>query len=792
MPIAAPQGNETTPAIDEAPPLIGPNLAGNQELCTALTKHLTWDYWWPYEQMQQKFWDAWRQIDNAWRVRFAAEDVNYSALTQQTAQTAQPLAQDGKSAKGQSTMPFQQIKAVTDLGEILSFEDGIPFRAEVPPGVLEDEFYQPTQQTADALNTIFHENAQEVQLRDNHRRAFGCFAKYGSCWVHAPFTMWREEVPMPPRQITGGLPEIQAIMAEGKRVEMTPQGAVIFEPRLRIRTEFRPLHIESVMIDPLLPADPIEQQPCPFVKEHINPNDLEAYRYDPQSCPFGFLNVEMAIKADQGHYFLTDQDTQPLVQRLQNRYNLNDQVGTTAKRARAHKKWTCYPMLRITDDGKLDTGDGAECPHCKGQKKMVQLSQDETTGQQIPGEEIDCPTCAGMGTVVPPLKRYVVTLYGDLTLHTTCLRIQEMPEGMPIPILFGADLVEDDAATLPQSKSEAMLVACEQVTRAESQFERSKEATVDRPWKVHMDSPAWKVQNLNKPGIKIPFESDPKEVERAEQSSYDETATLLPYIQYRTQQIQTIYGASDTLLGQISQGRRSALEIGEATEAAKNPLVIMVDRFNHQICGGWARLIQKNLELFGDRDYILRKTGYTYFGKCRIFTAVGKEFLKKMAMSQNIREVLQISAADPTLMPVRAQLWNELFKLTGVNIKVPDGGIQKAVQDAHVIVNKILAQGIPDRPLPSDPHDVYVRVFEGAMKDPYWNQQYPANMELLYSRMMLQQSLGQQQLMAQMAMQQAMNPQGPGGQAPGKKGKEAPDGAGKAMQQQQGSQGATA
>src|SRR6185369_6290477 len=114
-------------------------------------------------------------------------------------------------------------------------------------------------------------------------------------------------------------------------------------------------------------------------------------------------------------------------------------------------------------------------------------------------------------------------------------------------------------------------------------------------FKVMVDSPAWKVQNFNAPNVKIPIESDPREVERIEQGTFDETLTLLPYIQRKTADIQNIYGATDTLLGQISEGRRSALEIGEATDAAKNPLVIMVDRFNHQISGGWARKIQQNL-----------------------------------------------------------------------------------------------------------------------------------------------------------------------------------------------------
>src|ERR1051326_6292433 len=268
--ISPPIGNELQPAIDEHSPFIGPNLAVNQKLCADLTKHLTWAYWWIYLQIQEQFWNAWRQIDNAWRVRYSSQDLNFTALTLPQAKAATPIPQDGKSAKGQNTMPFQQIKAVTDLGEILSFEEGLPMRAEVPPGLLEDEMYQPTQQTADALNSIIRQNAEEVDFRDKHRKAFGMFAKYGCCYVHTPFIL-RREMPAPQPD------------------NMSPQ------PRISIQTDFIALNNENVMIDPFLPAD-MDRQPCPFVKEIISSDELDAFRYDPAANPFGYVNVEMALK----------------------------------------------------------------------------------------------------------------------------------------------------------------------------------------------------------------------------------------------------------------------------------------------------------------------------------------------------------------------------------------------------------------------------------------------------------------------------------------------------------------
>lgn len=784
--ISAATGNETVPAIDEHPPTIGPNLAGNQELCKAITRFLTWTYWWPYELMQQRFWDAARRIDNAWRVRYAASDLNITAVTQQTVKDATPLPQDGQAAKGQSTEPFRQINAITNLWEILTFDGEGPVRFQVPDDVEEDFYYRPTEQSAIALNAILRKNSKEVNIRDNGRRAFGCFAKYGYGWVHAPLDLRQTEVPRvvaPPGPVD---PVALQKQFPNQELQMTPQGVVVLEKRLKVTTQFHPLHFEDVYCDPFVSLDPIDRQPCPFVRTPVTAYDLLGYAYDPEKTPFGFLNIEMAIDVQKGHYMLTDVDMQPLRDRLKNRYNLNDQVDSGTKRVRAHQMWTAYPMLGISDTGELDEGDGVACPTCQRAGK-VQWEALDSAGQ-VQTMMGDCPQCQGKRTIRVPAKRYVVNFFGGLMVQTTCIRIQEMPEGMEIPIIVSRDLVEDDSASIPTSKSEAMLVACEQVTRAESQFERSKEGTINRPWKCLEDSPAFKVQDKNKPGTTIPCESALTECEKAEQSSYDDSQTLLPYIQRCDGKIQAIFGATDTLLGQISQGRRSALEIGEATDAAKNPLVIMVDRHNTQVFGRWAYFIQRNMEMFGDRDYIRRLTGRTYFGECEIFTAVGQEFIKKMAVAASLRETLQISAADPVVMPVRPQLWNELFKITGIRTRIPDNGLQIAQRDGLNIVNKILAEGIPDPALPTDPHEAYVGIFDAVLKDPYWQQKYPQNIPLLFARMKEQEKLleaQQEKQREEMARQQQM--MNPGGGPPNaKKSKSAPNGAGEANQHAQG------
>lgn len=752
---------EIRPAADEQRPVIGPNLAKDQALAKAVTQYVVTQFQYPQLLMQQPFWSTWRKIDNMWRAKVATQDLTVPNVTAKSLETLTPSATDGKSARAQSIKPFQQMHGIINIGEQISWEDGIPARAIVPEEVVEGDFYQPTQQSCVAVNSILRRTATDIDLRSSHRRGFGCFVKYGVSWAMTDFSMKYEQVELHyPIDADPNLAEaqMQAIAGQHQNVQFGPGLAVAKEWRVaEMKTSFMPLAAEDVFIDPLIPCDPIERQPCPIIRQHITEAELEGHRYDAQTNPFGFVNIELAVSENKGHYALSQDDETPLLEKLKNRYGISDQI-TGDRRQRIRQRWTTYPLLRIGGNNQLDTGDGITCPHCEGKKWMF-TEQGET----------ECPTCKATGKVAPELKRYVAEFYGAIKSGATCIRIQEMPKGMDIPLLYAADLIEDDSCAIPLSKSEVAMTAAEQLTTAETQFHDSKEKVIYRGTLVKMDSPAAKIQNFNAPNLKVLFENDPREVDRMDAGQYDETTTLLPQIQRKEDQIEQIYGLTPTLQGMLASGRRSALEVGEATEAAKNPLVLMVDRYNRKHMGGWARKSIKNMELFGDRDYIRRITGKEFFGKVDIFTAVGEEFFKKMAALANVRYILESSANDPAMQPIRPQLWNASLKLMGItNITVPDGGLQLAKDQASEVVSQILGDGQFLPPMPDDPHEIYVEVFRAALRNKMWQRMCPQNMPLLMQRMQMQEVLLQQQMMeqmaAQIAQQQMMNPQeGEGG-----------------------------
>jgi hypothetical protein len=94
---------EIIPAADEHPPEIPPNLAGNQALCTNVTKFLVHRYWYAYEQQQMRLWPIWRRIDDAWRARTQTQDlIEGRSITEKMAEPLTPQDRGGISARGQT------------------------------------------------------------------------------------------------------------------------------------------------------------------------------------------------------------------------------------------------------------------------------------------------------------------------------------------------------------------------------------------------------------------------------------------------------------------------------------------------------------------------------------------------------------------------------------------------------------------------------------------------------------------------------------------------------------------
>lgn len=754
---------EVLPAMDEAPITFGPNIAGDEELCKSVLKKIVQDYFITYENQQRAFWGVWRKIDDMWRCKVNATDLDWPLLNDKMARQSKKTPVDQISAMAQTPAAFKQMKALTDIGVQMSWQEGTPGKFKIPDCVYEHPLYNPTQQSVDAANEILEESVDECNVQHEYRINYGQYVKYGFAWVLADFEreldVVREQYRLNPQFAQAQIQQLR-LKYQGQMPELgnpdpfSPCVTATFRRTVikKMVTHFRHLNVRQVFFDMLLPVDAehIDQQPCPMVRQHMTDYGLEGNAWHPQANPFGWLNTSKASIEQKTHWAYSATDEQTNREAITKRQNVVS-IQQTKNREAVKQLWTCWPMLRINPDGTLDTGDGMMCPTCGGKGKMEDMG--------IDGSQSLCPECGGEGKVHPPAERYVVQVFGGMRLEGTVLRIQKLPPKVSTPpLLFAGDMVEDDAIAIPTSRAEIAMIPCYHLVKAECQLQDSKDYTIYRPWKKRYDSPALN-QNCNEPNGDILFESDPNEVQRADGNQYDETVTLITQIQRKEDDIQRIFGATDQLLGLLATGRRSAMEIGNALEAGKNPIIVMTDGYNRQIFGGWMKLILSNLELFGDRTWIQKKTGKSTFGKPKIYTSVASDFFKRSVLINNVRYLMESANMNPLLQQAVPQLFNQTAKLMGVDIQIDDGGMKKIQQDGMKIITQILGDGVFVAPTPNDPDEIYLSMFNAAIEDEWWQQRTPQNIPLMVQRIMMQQQQQAQKQMQQMAMQMMLQEQ---------------------------------
>lgn len=760
---------EVTPSRDEQQPTIGPNLAGNPKLCADVTKFIVTEYFLGYLQLQQKFWPVWRQLDEAWRASMQAIDLDLMdpSLDKKNFNIgAKPNDRDGFTLKVSPTDLHKQWDALLKVGMQISWQEGLPVGA-VKPNYVFETLYNPVQQTVDAANEILHDTAQEANLPVEYRKNLHSFLKYGHAWGGVDLKRTYEDVDVVYRlgtdmtQVQAGLQMLAQRHGRPPQIGQDQQGVSATFKERRIKefvTKFEHLDCDAVFTDLTMSCEDMDTHPCPMVRRHLAEHQLEQNVYDEQTNPFGFLNVQKAVLDTQGDYTLNAEDEGVIRAKLQHRFGLSDQNLLKAEHTKK-QLWTAYPMLRIAPDGTLDTGEGVKCPACAGTGKV----KDEA------GTDLKCPNCNN-GKARPIARRFVAQFYGAMRGAQTCVRLQPWPEGMKVPILFAADMVEDTSCAIPLSKGEVAMNDILILAKYQNLHLHSKDMGIHRGWKYKVDSPAAEI-DMDKPGQRVPFDSDPREIDRLDPSTFDETITLAPYMAELRDRIKNVCGATDQLIGIIEQGRRSATELGNAIDASKNPIVVMVDNYNRQMPGRWAERTVRNLDLWGDRDWIRQKTGREFFGKLRYKTAVGEEFIRKLTRIQNERSVIEtipnLVQVCPQLAQIIPQIYQNFLNDMGMaDIRVPDGGLMKAQQNAMRIVSKILGDGQQMPPSMSDPDEIYIEVFTEAIRaaqedqSDYWYGKCDATLPLLMQRLQQQQMIAmqkQQQQMMMQAQQQALS-----------------------------------
>lgn len=795
---------EIVPALDEARPQIGPNLAADPAFCRVVLDYCYKEHVYPQILQQQRLWPVWQRIDDAYRVKGQANDLDIAAVDPilistdpgRKGQGGVVDQNDGYSSRVYPATLHTQVTTKVDLHMSIAWDDGLPVAAVVPDHEYEHPLYNPTTQSVEAANRLLQDCARDINLKREDRKGRGAFAKYGHAWAAPDFQYELEDVPLsfqiPPN------PQLaqQMLMDFSQRFQSNPQidqarGVATWMQRVvkTMQTNLTFLRVDDVFIDQTLPVD-MDRQLCPTIRSRVTRAELFGRDYDPDKNPFGYLNTQQAL-TDNSQQWAFDFSDQNYRDELQKKWGLSIQGNLRPKNS-LKQKWVMYPMLAITQDPKtgammLDNGDGVPCPTCAASGKVTvqgptpppQLVADSFGNPAVhqpppPDPEThDCPSCQGRMKVYLQPQRYVVEAFGNLGFgnsSATCLRIQRLVQLKPgvepkVPLLFTANLTEDTAGAIPLGKAEASLKACDQEATALNFWNDIKNGLTNPPWMVPEGS-MYINTDLNRANRNIEGSPDEYQPMRA---AMDATNGILQFQQACRADVMQINGVNEQLLGIVSSGRRPATELQNAFDAGKMPITIEVDQYGEQILAPWAQFHLDNIEAWADRAWVLKQTGRTTFGKVQLFSAVATEFMKRQAMVGNLQYIAQMVAPIPgaNLSPVLGALCRIMKLPINPDEVIPDGGLKKARADGMRIVTQLLGQAAQLFPQPQDPHAIYIEIFEQALMDPYWQQNTPETLPLLQQRLQMQIQLQMQQQMAQMQAQQrqlmASQPKGPDG-----------------------------
>jgi|GEM_PF-2561697 len=784
---------EIQPALDENRPQFGPNMASDQALCRKVLDYLQREHLYPQVIQQQHLWNTWRRIDDAFRVKGEAFDLDIAASDQQAVSKEPDRkgrgglidVQDGKARMCPATL-FKQITTKVDMHMNIAWAD-FPVHADVPESTYENPLYNPTQQSVDAANRLLQDCARDIRLKKSDRIGRGSFAAYGFAVAGVDFEYELEDaripmaVPMDPQQQQIWAQAIIGQYGQPVDVQPTPFGLVAtFVQRTvkKMRTSFIPIRKDDFFIDMTVPVGDFSDQICPAVRSRCNRSVLFGNDYDPETNPFGYLNCQQAMQdnAPQWTFSMSDQVYQ---QELRKKWGLQ-MTGLIKPKNAIKQKWTMYPMLALYPDPKtgevmIDDGSGIDCPTCGASGKVShqppapppQMAVDEMGNpvlHQPPAPapmDVTCPDCNGLNRIFIEPKRYVVEAFGNLDISgasATCLRIQRNPTVKDkVPLLFTANLTEDTAGAIPICKAGASLKAVVQEATAYNQWQDAKNYLINPSWLLPEGADT--SLDYNKPNQNIRCDGDPRSY-TPNRMAVDPTANLLPFMGQCKSEIMDIMGMSPSLLGEYASGRRSASEMQNVFDAGKMPIQQEVDQYGEDMLAGWAQFHLDNIEAFADRNWIRSLTGREVFGKVRLKSNVGDQYFSRQAAFSNLQYLAQMVGVRPdaNLAPF-VEAFVRICKLDQYidpNEVLPDGGQKKAVQDALRIITTILGTGQFLPPTPSDPHPVYIGAFEEALKDPYWQKATPETLPILGQRLSMQLQLQAQQQQQQMMVQQHM------------------------------------
>lgn len=725
-----------------------PNLAGNI-LPPVQKQMLLWlnkNYIWPQVQERVPFERMWDKLLEMARINIPYEEVfaNDRHADSKAKNTADQANKETNRVS--DSVVHDAIQRLTDITYFIAFKEGLPCQFAIPDYIKQPNStseYRPVSDRIQAGNALLSWNSGNMDVKRHSNILYRHHYTYGCAFNISDFK-FRVEM-------------INRMMNDGSvqpRPEITEIG-----------TTFEPISIRKIWFNWRLPVYDMDSQPCPFFFDEVPRFAILQNVYDGMTNPFGYANLD---KLQRGEYIYSQPEMDSVRKALAITMNAGGAKGTPLSTSAVAQilqpefsveaKWTLFPVM------PFDPQTGA-----------FEMQAD--------------------GKTPVPFKRFVMETFGP-NIHSgsqVILRLQEnyYPKNR-LPLYASCHMPDLDSGAYAPAIGQLLYNHYMELCLAMEQVLDNKDQMNDPAAWVQTSSPA-RNMDLNAKGAKIPV-NGPNDFGWKEVP--DASNAVVQLMEMIRSQAQTTSKSVDAIMGKAMGSRTSATEAQNAFQASMSAITTDIDMLTADIHGQYALRVWDYTGMWFDPDLLQHITGQFGFAiqpedmwmNVGVVTNVGSTYVEKIVKQQNVRYLLESSAADPAMAPSRPKLWQELLEFMGFDPTIiEDGDREQQIQFSNQQACQTYL-GYPVLVDPDQDHTIAIKTKTAYLKDrtSIWNTtpEYAVNAKFLIQQIEQHQYFLQMQeqmamLQAQMQVAQAQLgvhrdnppqmkpvPQGGGGQQP--------------------------
>jgi len=707
-----------TPNARTALQNLPPNLAASFDELTQrkIMTYISQNYAWPQVMERMPYEPLWASILQMYRIKM--EKVDLSIEEASKAGTNQKSENDAASTGTQvrvaDSVVYDAIERLTDIHHFVSFKEGMPVQYNIPKyydARAEDAFYHPFRDKIQAANALLAWNFDNEDVYRKHAILTRHFYTYGVGFALSEFKF-----------------NVQIVQRQ------TNQGMMQQVPEItEIGTSFEPMSIRRLWLNYRLNAYDMDYQPCPFWFNETPRFATLQNVYNPQTNPFGFLNLDrLASSGAAINWLYSEPEMQSIAEAIRQMCEMNPTTKGLGGPPNLLKPehsveaiWTFYPMLPL----------------------------DPNTGEWEK---------RGDGTPVP-MVRYIVQSYGqNLAGKQILLRLQRNFYPRDTLPLYGTSHLPDmDSGLYTPSLGYLLWNHYREIVTCKNQYIVNKDWINNPPAWVQATSPA-ATQDINKSGAKIEV-NGPNDF--GWRVPYDATASTTNMMTLLREHAKTSSKSDDALMGKALGGRTSATEANNAFQASMSAVTTPINLFNFDMMGGFAIKVWEYTGTWFPPELLKRITGQMGFAlspedlwtRVGLKWDIGSSYVESIVRQQNIRYILESSMGDPTIN--RAPMWKELlreWRFDTADEWVNDGGFEREV---YLATNQAINTfyGKPVMVNPDQNHQIAMKVKTRFIEDTesVFMTQYGQMAPLLIQQIQLHQQFLMLQMHQQLLMAKA-------------------------------------